>query len=370
MPNAFRLLIDGQLVAEDLYVQMTSLEVEESVDMPGAFELCLPVSRTTAGELAFINDSQFQPYANVAVVALAEGQPDECIFDGFVLSHKVHLENGTTNSTVRISGQDASWLMNLEEKVREWNGVTNGNVANSIFAEYGFTAAAENTSDDSSAHSEDVSTLMQRGTDLQFLRMLARRDGKQLRVACGAAPALRTGYFARPAVEGTAAVTLKVTGVEDWNADALELEWDITRPSEVAARQALLNSTEEALGDATESGLTALDERDLPAFAGRPMKVMLTAPATDAGDLGLRAKALLRDAGWFSRCEGQADLARLKKVLRAGTVVAVAGAGSVHSGNYFVWSVRHTITQDSHVMRFILMRNAVGPAPSPAGGLV
>jgi hypothetical protein len=57
-------------------------------------------------------------------------------------------------------------------------------------------------------------------------------------------------------------------------------------------------------------------------------------------------------------------------VLRVGDVVAVAGVGTVHTGNYYVWSVRHTITKDSYDMAFVLVRNAVGNAPSFAGGLL
>jgi hypothetical protein len=50
-------------------------------------------------------------------------------------------------------------------------------------------------------------------------------------------------------------------------------------------------------------------------------------------------------------------------------VVAVEGAGNLHSGKWFVWSVRHTFTAESHRMRFRLVRNAVGPTPT-GGGLV
>ena len=41
---------------------------------------------------------------------------DQCIFAGYVLSQKLHLETGVTNSTITVWGQDVSWLMNLEEK--------------------------------------------------------------------------------------------------------------------------------------------------------------------------------------------------------------------------------------------------------------
>jgi hypothetical protein len=51
-------------------------------------------------------------------------------------------------------------------------------------------------------------------------------------------------------------------------------------------------------------------------------------------------------------------------VLRAGSVVSLSGVGSLHSGNYLVWSVHHKITPDVHTMRFVLVRNAVGAAAS------
>lgn len=369
MPNSFQLLFDGSAASTDFLEQLSQLEVEESVDLPGAFELRLPVSRSSSGDLTFVNDSQLQPYVNVAVVVSAEDDSSQCIFDGFVLSQKLHLENGVTASNVRIWGQDASWLMNLEEKVREWVDVTDSSIASSIFGEYSITPAADNSSDDSSAHSEDTNSLMQRSTDIQLLRTLAKRTGKFVRVACNGTPGNRTGYFARPALDASPAATLIVNDPEKWNVDSLEMEWDLTRPTEAAARQAVFSSSDEdgVQGDATDSGLTLLDERSAADFSGKALKARLTASASDTGDLQQRARALLTDAGWFVRCEGEADLSRLKKVLRAGTVVEVQGAGSVHSGKYFVWSVRHTIGQDSHRMKFQLVRNAVGPKAQGGG---
>ena len=107
-----------------------------------------------------------------------------------------------------------------------------------------------------------------------------------------------------------------------------------------------------------------LAERGLADFSGKPMTVILTAPVDDGGELTLRAQSLLREAGWFVRCEGEADVARLNAILRAATVVKLNGVGALHSGNYYVWSVRHSITADSHRMKFVLVRNAVGPQPT------
>ncbi len=92
------------------------------------------------------------------------------------------------------------------------------------------------------------------------------------------------------------------------------------------------------------------------------MNTRLTAVVEDAGELVGRAEALLREAAWFVKCEGEADLNRLGVVLRVGMIVQVNGAGRLHSGKYFVWSVRHTVSAESHRMRFVLVRNAVGGA--------
>lgn len=362
------MFVDGSPVDDALYEALASVEVEEHAEMPGAIQIKLPVTRTPAGDFDNLSDDRFRPYANVAIVVTAPDKPAECVFDGYVLSHKVHLDTGSASSSISIWGQDASWLMNLEEKAREWADVTDGSVADTIFGEYGFSTAPDNTSDDSPSHTESGHTLMQRATDIQFLRQLARRNGKLCRVVPGSAAGQLTGYFAKPSLDGEPVLTLSINPPEPGKetVTSLDFEWDVTRPTEVAAQQALFDAEESASGDASDTGLALLDARGLADFAGRPMKVLLTAPVDDAGELEMRSRSLLREAGFFAKCAGETNMARLKGVLRVGTVVAVEGAGSMYSGKYLVWSVRHTFTPDSHTMAFSLVRNAVGPAA--AGG--
>lgn len=369
--STFQLTFDGAPADDALYSSISALEVEENADLPSALRMTLPVALDSSGDLTFVGDARFKPFANVAVVVNADGQTSHCIFDGYVLSHKLHVDSGVTSSTLEVWAQDATWMMNLEEKVREWADVTDADVASTIFGEYGITPADDNSSDDSPSHTEDKHTLMQRASDIQFLRMLARRNGKLCRVACTDTPGDRTGYFAKPAVDGDAAVRIPLHDPQSPAVDALDFEWDVTRPSAVKASQALFddNTPTGVSGDASDSGLTALDARDLPTFAGQTMTVLLTTPVDDAGELMQRAQSVLRESGWFVRCEGEVDAARLQDVIRAGTVVQIDAAGSLNSGKYFVWSVRHTIAPDSHRMRFTLVRNAVGPEAG-GGGLL
>ncbi len=369
MASTYQLLFDGTPADADFYNAVASLEVEENADLPGALQLRLAVARTPDGDLTLVGDDRFRPLANLAVVSAAEGGSPECVFDGYVLSHKLHLEPGATSATLEVYGQDASWLMNLEEKVREWVDVTDVDVAESIFGEYGITAADDNAAEDAPAHPESGHSLMQRGSDIQFLRGLARRNGRLCRVACRDSPGQYVGYFARPDLDASPAVTLSPNDPDGGNVGPLDFSWDVARPSAVAARQALFTDDDEdgVDGGTDDADLPLLDARGLADFAGRPMTVLLAAPVDDAQELAQRARSLLREAGWFVRCEGEADAARLGAILRVGTVAAVEGVGGLFSGNYLVWSVRHKIEADSHKMAFVLLRNAVGPAAGGGG---
>ena len=191
-PNySFSIMIGG-FSADDLAASFNELEVEESVDTPGAFSLVLPVNITQQGDYDVVNDPRLAPLSNVAILATASDGNPQCLFDGYVLAQTAHLDTGTVASTLRVWGQDATWLMNTTEQVREWADLTDGDVANSIFDNYGFTPDPTNLDDDSPTHTSDGSTLMQRATDAQFLRTLARRNGKLFRVFCTDTPRIRT----------------------------------------------------------------------------------------------------------------------------------------------------------------------------------
>jgi len=363
-----QLSVGGTPVPAAFYDAIQQLEVEESSDRPGALLLRLPVNRTSAGDLQFVGDGTFEPMTNLTltVTPAAPGSQAQCIFDGYVLSWRLHLDRASTSSAVDVWAQDASWLMNIDDSIVEWSGQTDGEVANAIFGSYGFTPAEGNTDNDSPSHDPDGHTLFQRATDLQFLRGLARRSGKLCRVACTDTPGVRTGYFVVPAVTGQPVTTISLLDPASWTVESLDFDWDVMRPTEADASQVDLTQSSDSGTDisADASGLAPLDQRDYPTYLGQSSTLQLTAPA-DVPELTQRTAAVLADSGFFSRCTGEADADRIAAILRVGDVVTIEGAGSIQSGNWLVWNVRHQFSLDSWKMDFTLVRNAMGPA---AGG--
>ncbi len=176
MSVSIQLALDGTPLPDSFYTAISRLEVEESADEPGALLLRVPTNPTSAGDLQFVGDGTFEPLTNVTltVTAGAQGATPQCVFDGYALSWRLRLDRTGSASTLEVWAHDASWLMNLDDSIVEWSGQTDGEIANAIFATYGFTPADGNTDNDSPSHTPDGHTLFQRGTDLQFLRGLAR----------------------------------------------------------------------------------------------------------------------------------------------------------------------------------------------------
>lgn len=370
MKATVQLSIGGNPVDESFYQAIETLEVEESSEGPDTLLLRVPVTRTAAGDLQYVGDGTFEPYTQVSLVITPDGAGRQCVFDGYVVSWQLQLDRSSSESNVEVVAQDASWLMNVNDTVQEWSGLTDGEVANAIYSQYGFSGASANTDDDSPIHDPDGHGLFQRATDLQFLRGLARRGGRICRVACTDTPGQRTGYFIRPTVGASPVATISLVDPNYWTVDSLVFDWDVMRPSQVSSSQVDLTQPSDSGVDqqATSSGLAQLAPRDLPTYAGTPSTLILTAPV-DVPELNRRTAAVLAESGFFSRCRGVADLNRLGAVLRVGDVVTVEGAGSLHSGNWLVWGLRHTFSLDSWTMGFTLVRNGMGPAPGGVGGL-
>lgn len=369
MSVTVQLCVGGSPVPQAFYNAISSLQVEELTDQPSTLLLRLPVNLTSGGDLEFVGDGTFEPFTPITFVAVGADSQPQCIFDGYVLSWKVHLDRAVTASTIDVWAQDATWLMATTENVIEWSGLTDGEVANSIFSNYGFTPADGNTDNDSPAHTEDGHTLFQRGTDLQFLRGLARRGGKIMRVACADTPGDRTGHFVSPSVDASPSTTLSLVDPNAWNIDTLDFAWDVLRPTEVLAAQVDMTQSpgQPVTQTADDSGLDPMDARDYATYTGQTNSMLLSA-AADVPDLTQRATAVLADSGWFVKCTGKTTADRLQTILRVGEVVTVEGAGSVHSGNWLVWEVTSEFTMEAFTMNFTLVRNAMGP-PAQGGAM-
>ncbi len=356
MPVAvsYELLIGGAAAPPDLLPAVRRIEVEEHTGMAAILRLSLTTAVTEDGSgwLA-LDDELFPRFGGIAFSVTVGSDAAARLIDGKVVETRASFSADPGESTLDVVAIDDTVLMNLEEKLRPWPNMADSDIAEQIFGEYGLTPVVERTEP---TRSEDDVVPIQRGTDIQYLRMLAERNGYECYVA--ATPSGGEGHFHPPRLDDSPQGVLTVNFGDATNVGAFSVVNDMLRPTTADA-----GDVDAATLEAQTTSVGSVAQRTLGGsslLAGEPRKVVLSHTGlAKTGELQTYAQAVVDRAAWGIRAEGDLDVMTYGGVLRAGKPVTVRGVGRLHSGTYYVERVLHAFGEEGYQQSFTLRRNAV-----------
>jgi phage protein D len=330
------------------------VEVHECMGETTTYRIRYGIDISEEGDFAALTDARLDPGSELAVIAPLQGK-NHYLVKGPVTGQHAHYAHGGGGSYVEVHGADSSVVMDRETKAVLWADVTDSDAVSTIVGQYGYTPDVSPTQ---AGHFEQKHALVQRNSDLRFVRQLARRNGFLFWISWDASGA-GTAHFKRPSLDGDAVINLDIN-LSTNNLAAVDLTWDVERPTSVVAAQLNLNDKSTIEGDVARSPLNTLGTASLADITGDPRSVQVVAPVDDAGDLHARGEGALIEAGWFVRATCQTSVNALGTILRPNTIVNLRGVGKRHSGKYYVASVRHVIDSSAHAMDVELIRNGWG----------
>ncbi len=117
----------------------------------------------------------------------------------------LHFEHGGAGSYLEVRGSDTAITMDREASSTIWTDVTDSDAV-SILSSYGLVPDVDSTS---AGHYETKHVMVQRESDLSFVRRLARRNGFIFWVTCDPS-GIETAHFRKPPVDAPPAMTLKI----------------------------------------------------------------------------------------------------------------------------------------------------------------
>jgi hypothetical protein len=351
MPLGIAISVGGAADAE--LSEAAQLVVEEGLAGPTRYQIVYAAD-IADGDIPLLADGRLDPGSELSILADAPDGP-QCLVKGPVSGQLARLAHGGGSSSVEVRGHDTSFAMDRETKATMWADVTDSEAVSTILAGYGYIPDVEATA---ARHLELKHALVQRGTDLEFVRLLARRNGAHFWISCDPI-GIETAHFRRADTAQAPARTLAIN--QDPPAiTELEIEWDVASASAAFAQGVDPASKSVLSGDVAASPLAPLGAEALGGLGSGPASLHLAPPADDAGDLAARAEAALIEAGWFVRARCSTSVQAAGGIVRAHSVVAWSGAGARHSGSYYVAGVRHRFDEEAHRMELSLIRNAWG----------
>jgi phage protein D len=249
--------------------------------------------------------------------------------------------------------------MNLKQVVKPWPNRSDSDVAREIFAapEYAFTPIIDATN---WRRQENEQTMIQRGTDIQFLQELARRNGFEVYIETNPATGVVEGHFHAPRLNLPPQGVLSVNMRDATNVNSFNARFDMLRPSTVQTTNLDVETRENQQSQITGSRMTTLGRTT--SLAGQRPRLVLPAQTGLArtGEQQPLAQAIADESALAITAEGQLSTVAYGGIMRAKLPILVRGAGQQFSGAYYVERVHHVLTSDSYKQNFTLRRNALG----------
>lgn len=358
---SYSLQVDGAPASDDLLGAIKQIEVEDHAHMADMLRLRLAIAVTEDGAgWTLVDQDAFGRLAKLGVSVTVGTGPAVPLITAYVVEVDTSFSSEPGGSMLSVVAMDPTVLMHLEEKVKAWPNQADSDVASSIFSDpgYGFTTVVDDTG---WSRDEKDHTPMQRGTDIQFLRQLADRNGYECFVETTGAGTVE-GHFHPPKSDADPQGTLTVNMGAASNVNSFRARFDMLGP--VIARAATIDPDDASAQSSRSDEPTQADDMGAaPTTPGdRPRSVLLSGLAmSQSGETDRYAQAVVDRSAWSIVAETEVNTVTYGGVLRAKRPVLVRGAGRQFSGRYYVERVLHTIASDgTYTQRCTLRRNAVG----------
>jgi phage protein D len=356
-------MLDGKRLEAEVLGLLTRLEVRESDVDSTVAALRFNLSQLSDGEFSPVDEELFTPAARLSLDVEAPGNNPVRLFDGHVTHVRPHFERIESNCYVEILAMDATLLLGAEERVASYPDMTDAEAAEQIFGRYNIPFSSEPTA---ARHEADKQLLVQRGTDWDFVRRLARRNGFVCYLEPDAASGRVTAFFKPRAVTGTPQADLTVLR-EDSNLLWIDFQFVTTGP--VRARGVAIDPIEkrlvrsegapslEPLGKALLDGEVESGLKD----AGAKAVVTLLRDPPPLGEAITAAGSAATDRALLAvEARGEVEPSLYRGLLRARRPVLVKGVGRRFAGTYYVRAVRTTFEEGLLRQSFVAERNAIG----------
>lgn len=328
------------------------IEIVQELNQPTRFSLRLGVD-IVEGDFPRLHDGRIDAGAEITVQCPLEDGPATLV-QGPVHCHRITFRHGGEGSALQVEGSDNLITLDRETQAVVWAEVTDSEAVAQIIGTYGWLPDVDTTT---ARHTTLKNTLVQRETDLFFLRRLAQRNG--FRFWLESDNNIHTFHWKRPALDTSPSSDI-VINLDSPSVQTFDLEWDTERPTRVIHQQVDAQGKSVLDGGVTENPDTLLSEVGLSRVDEQARSILVTAPSDEVSALTASSESVLCEAQWFIRARCVTEFTALGGVVRAGELVTVRGLGSRHSGVYLVESVRHTIDDTAHTLELGLVRNAWG----------
>ena len=353
--------VEAVPVPKPLVDALTSVEVTISATGRTGFQLGFTLANGSPLQTFFLLASGSPlPVFRVILVTTFGGLP-EVLIDGIAQHVEAAPSGMSASSTITVSGQDLSAVMDLIDlSGLPYPGMSPDVRVLTILAKYAMFGIVPNVvpaiAPDIPIPIDKIPT--QKGTDLAYIKQLAAEAGYTFYIEPGPLPGMSQAYWGPLVKIGVPQPSLNVN-LDAWtNVESLSFRYEpqaavlpivfiqdqttkVTLPLPIPS----VNPLNPPLGAVVPPPQQVEELKDTAKLSPAQALMLGLARATETGDVVTG--------------DGTLDVVRYGRTLKARSLVGVRGAGLAFDGLHYVESTTHRIKQGQYKQSFTLKRNAL-----------
>ena len=346
---------------------LESVEVTLTDEGRSGFSITFRAGRsgTDVLDYALLANPQLRPFSRALMIVTFNAFP-QVLMDGVITRQELNPSEQPGASTLTVTGEDVSVMMDLEEKSAEHPAQDETIIAAKIiatYAQYGLipTVIPPITLDPPIPIER---TPVQQGTDLQYLQEMAERHGYVFYVTPGPLPLTNTAYWGPPVRIGVPQKAISVNMGPDSNVSGnVNFSYDGLAPTLVSGQV-----QDRQLGQTVPVqtfASTRIPLSSQPAWmtqSNRRTKQFRQSGLNTIQAYGRAQAETDASNDQVLTATGQLDATRYESLLKPRGLVGLRGAGFNYDGFYYVKSVTHNlrVRENAYTQSFTLTREGTG----------
>lgn len=340
---------------------LTSVEVTVSATGRSGFQLGFTLANNSPLQTFFLLAGAAPvPIIRVILMATFGGLP-QVIMDGVVKHHEVVPDAMQGSSKLMVTGEDLSAVMDLIDLSGiPYPGMTPDLRVLMILAKYAMFGIVPIVIPmfipDIEVPVDKIPS--QKGTDLTYIRQLAKEAGYVFYITPGPLPGMSQAYWGPQIKIGVPQPALNVN-MDAWtNVESLNFRFE--PQSSVLPLVFIQEPITKLIFPLPIPPVTPFDP-PLGAVVPFPMKIdeMQDVAKLSPGQAIMQGLARVSETSDVVSADGTINVLRYGQILQARQLVGVRGAGVAFDGLYYVESTKHQIKLGEYKQSFTLKRNAL-----------
>lgn len=339
---------------------LQSVQVSSQRDRTG-FQLTFSVGKTSPIQTVLLPAGLLDPMVTrVVVIVTFRGLP-QVLADGVVTRHEVAPSNEAGRSTLTLTGEDLSVLMDVIEVKVPFPGMPDVARLDLILGKYAVFGIAPLVIPHPVVTVKSPTTGIdaQTGTDLQYIRGIASRCGFTFFIEPGPAPLTSTAYCGPDVNVPIPQPALSVNS--DWDSNVESLSFSLNGLSKRIIVMTILDPITHKVPIPVPVPNIDILKPPLGARLTPPAKVQFPDELANLtpDEAAKRAFGLMREGADAVSGSGSLSVVRYGHILKPRQLVGVRGAGLAYDGMYYVESVTHNLKRGEYKQSFTLSRDGL-----------